>query len=251
MTATQHARPTVAGRPPGPRASRRFGSGRWKTALIVAAGATLLGGAAWALFGSSLFAVRSVQLSGLGPIPRRQVLAAARITIGTPLISVDTNAIARRVDRLTLVQSAQVRRSWPDAIVITTVPRRPVFAVRAGDRYDVMDSYGVILGHEPRPGGGLVLLTAQGMSASALRGDAGVRAAGTVVRTLPAWLRLRLTEVRTRGAVVILILRPGLEVVWGTAASEAAKAETLAVLMRTKAAYYDVSDPHSAVTGGH
>jgi cell division protein FtsQ len=253
VTATEQSSRTARspGRPRGPRPTRRLRSARLKITLAVAGGAALLGGAAWALFGSSLFAVRSVQLSGLGPISREQVLAAARITIGTPLITVNTNAIARRVDRLTLVQSAQVRRSWPDAIVIKTVPRSPVFAVRAGDRYDVMDSYGVILGHERKPGSGLVLLKAQVKFVAALRGNVGVRAAGTVVRRLPAWLRRRLAAVRTQGAVVILILRPRITVVWGTAAWETEKAESLAVLLPTKATYYDVSDPQSAVTGGH
>jgi len=38
-------------------------------------------------------------------------------------------------------------------------------------------------------------------------------------------------------------------VVWGSAADAAAKAAEVAVLLRSKATYLDVSDPGSAVTG--
>ncbi len=220
----------------------------WKTAFFVLAAVALVVGIAWGLLGSSFLVVRSVRITGLGPMPRQQVLAAARVRIGTPLIRVDTGAVARRVARLTLVQSASVRRSWPNAIVITMVRRTPLFAVRAGRRYNVLDGYGVVLGHISRPGDGLVLLRPADQGTT-VRGSAVVRAAGIVVRGLPAWLRHKLTAVRTRGSVVILMLRPGITVVWGGVARAAAKAQEVAVLLRTKATYYDVSDPQSATTG--
>ncbi len=150
-----------------------------------------------------------------------------------------------------VVRSVQVGgRSWPDSIVIAVVPRAPTFLVRAGRGYEVIDSYGVVLGHAPWPHAGLVLLTAPAWPATALRGNSAVLAAGAVVRRLPGWLRHRLAEVRVRqGSNVILILRPRITVVWGGAARAAAKAAELAVLVRTKATYFDVSDPGSAVTG--
>ena len=229
---------------------RRRGPDPWKTSFFVVAVVALVGGVAWALLGSSFFVVRSVQVSGAGSIPRQQVLAAARVKIGTPLIRVDTAAVARRVDKITHVQSASVRRSWPDSIVIALVPRTPTFLVRTGRGYDVIDSYGVVLGAAARPRAELVLLRAPARPVSALRGDAGVLAAGAVVRGLPGWLRHKLAEVRVRqGSDVILMLRPRVTVVWGSAARGAAKAAEVAVLLRTNATYFDVSDPGSAVTG--
>lgn len=222
----------------------------WKTSFFVVAVVALAGGVAWALLGSSFFVVRSVQVSGTGSIPRQKVLAAARVAIGAPLIRVDAAAIARRVDKVTRVQSASVRRSWPDSIVIDVVPRRPTFLVPAGRGYDVIDSYGVVLGRAPWPRGGLVLLKAPAGSVAALRGNDAVLAAGAVVRRLPGWLRRRLAEVKVRqGSRVILILRPRVTIVWGDATRAAAKSAEIGVLLRTKATYYDVSDPGSAVTG--
>jgi cell division protein FtsQ len=222
----------------------------WKTSFFVVAVVALVGGVAWALLGSSFFVVRSVRVSGAGSISRQRVLGAARVKMGTPLIRVDAAEVARRVDKITRVQSATVRRSWPDSIVIEVVRRRPTFLVRIGRGYDVIDSYGVVLGRATGPRPGLVPLRAPTGSASALRGNAAVLAAGAVVRRLPGWLRHKLADVRVRqGSGVMLILRPRITVVWGTAARAAAKAAEVAVLLRTKATYYDVSDPGSAVTG--
>jgi cell division protein FtsQ len=232
----------------GARSSRRD---PWRAAFFVVAVVALIGGVAWALLGSSLFVVRSVQVLGAGQVPRDKVLAAAAIRIGTPLVRVDTSAVARRVAEITQVQSVRVRTSWPDAVVIMTVPRTAVFAVRAGRRYDVMDSYGVILGRTVRPRAGLVLLKSPPAPAAALRGNAAVFAAGTVIRHLPAWLRHRVRAVRAASAArVILILRGGVTVIWGGTGRGAAKAEEVALLLRTRTTYVDVSDPQSAVTGG-
>ena len=49
---------------------------------------------------------------------------------------------------------------------------------------------------------------------------------------------------------VTLNLRKGITVVWGGTGRPAAKTAELAILMRTNAATYDVSDPDTAVTGG-
>ncbi len=108
---------------------------RWKAAFFLLAAVALVGGVTWALLGSSLFVVRSVQVydpgnSRLGlpgfaamPMPRHQVRVATGIKNGTPLIRVDTAVVRHQVAAITAVQSVTVRRSWPDAVVISVVPR--------------------------------------------------------------------------------------------------------------------------------
>ena len=66
-----------------------------------------------------------VSVTGTGAVPRAEVLRAAGIKPGTPLARVDTAAVARRVERITQVLSAQVSRSWPDTVVITVRERTP------------------------------------------------------------------------------------------------------------------------------
>ena len=229
---------------------RRRRPDSWKTWFFVVAAFALAGGVGWALLGSSFLVVRSVQVTGLGAIPREKVIAAARVRIGTPLIRVDTAAVAHRIELITQVQSASVRRSWPDSVMINVVPRRPTFGVRAGRGYEVIDSYGVVLGRTHRLSSRLVLLKVPSARVAALRGSEAVATAGAVVRRLPGWLRHRLRVVRAEGgARIILVLRAGITVVWGGADRAAAKAEEVAVLLRTKARYFDVSDPGSAITG--
>ncbi len=231
-------------------AERRGRHDPWKAAFFGVAAIALVAGVLWALLGSSLFVVRSVQVSG-SAASKARVLAAAKIILGTPLIRLDTAAIARRVSRIRQVQSARVRRSWPDSVVITTVPRTPTFLVRTRRHFTIADSYGVILGRADSRRAGLVLLEKSAdQPATALRKSAAVLAAGAVVRELPGWLRHRVAAVRAAAqARVILKLRHGITVVWGSAAREGAKAEELGVLLRTRATYYDVSDPESAMTG--
>lgn len=178
------------------------------------------------------------------------MLAAAGIKLGTPLIRVDTRIVARRVERITLVQSARVRRSWPDTIVIVIRERTAAFAVPARGGYDVVDGFGVDLAWQrKRPAGLPVLLSPVGPVA-ALRGSQAVFAAGRVLQSLPAGLRQLVTGVRAAGpAAVTLILRGGATVLWGGTDHAVAKAGELVVLLRTRARYYDVSDPGTAVTG--
>lgn len=178
------------------------------------------------------------------------MLAAAGIKLGTPLIRVDTGAVARRVERITLVQSARVRRSWPDTIVIWIRPRTAVFAVPAQGGYDLVDSFGVSLAWKhKRPANLPVLLSPAGPVAS-LRGSQAVLAAGTVLQSLPGRVRQLVTGVRAAGlAAVTLVLRGGATVLWGGTDRAAAKADELVILLRARARYYDVSDPGTAVTG--
>ena len=228
---------------------------RWKVAFFGLAVAALVAGVAWALLGSSFLVVRTVRTTG-SQVPRSTVLAAAGIVLGTPLIRIDTAAIARRVERISQVQSARVTRSWPDSVVIWTRRRTAVFSMRAGTGYDLVDSYGVVLRWSAaRPSGLITLQPATTLAAATgrhgqLRHEPAVIAAGAVVRHLPAWLRTRLAAVRADGpGDVLLILRGGIQVRWGSQGHAREKARVMAILLRTNARYYDVSDPAAAVTG--
>jgi cell division protein FtsQ len=227
----------------------------WKAAFFGLAVLTLLGGVAWALLGSSFLVVRTVRTTG-SQVPRSTVLTAAAIKLGTPLVRIDTGAIARRVERITQVQSARVTLSWPDSVVIWTKRRTAVFMVRAAHGYALVDSYGVVLRRTAARPSGLIALwpgprqVAWTGQDEQLRHEPAVLAAGAVVRDLPAWLRGRMTAVQAGGpAEVILILHGGIRVRWGSPEHGSAKAKEMAILLRTKARYYDVSDPATAVTG--
>lgn len=250
-----------SGRRPGGERGRRD---PWKAAFFGLAAVALVAGVTWALLGSSFLVLRTVRTTG-SAVPRSAVLSAADVRMGTPLIRIDTAAVAHRVERVTQVQAARVTLSWPDGLVIWTKRRTATFALRVAGGYDVLDSYGVVLRRSVTVPLGLLPIRlaparagaaragasqAGAGQAGSFRRDGAVLAAGAAVRTLPAWLRSRVVQVRADGpADVIFVMRGGPVVRWGGPAHAAAKAAEVAVLLRTKARYYDVSDPASAVTG--
>lgn len=116
---------------PKPAAGEAAGQLRtaWKAVFFALAGAAIIAGAAWALLGSRFLVVRSVQVTITGRlVSRAQVVSAAQVPRGRPLIRVNTQAIARRVEQIPQVQSADVSKNWPSTIVITVQSRTPVFA---------------------------------------------------------------------------------------------------------------------------
>ena len=144
---------------PGPGRAGRAGRVGWKPVFFGLAALTIVAGVAWALLGSRFLVVRSVQVTGTGPtVSRAQVIAAAQIPPGLPLIRVDTSTVAHRVGAIRQVQSAQVSRDWPHTIVISVRLRTPVFAVAEPGGYALVDAFGVDLQNSARRPRGFPLL---------------------------------------------------------------------------------------------
>jgi cell division protein FtsQ len=233
---------------PAARAGRRRRRDPWRTAFFGVLVLAILVGAVWALLGSSLLVVRHERVSGNHDLSQASVLAAAGVRPGTPMASVDTGAAARRVEQITQVLSATVARSWPDTLVIRVVLRTPALAVASSGEFALIDGSGVTVRLSARRPAGMPLLS---HPPAQLRGSGGVRAAVTILGRLPRHLRRLIESVSAPSAeTVTFTLRGGITVVWGGASQDAAKAAELAALMRTRARYYDVSDPVTAVTRG-
>jgi cell division protein FtsQ len=229
---------------------RRPGRRRRTVIFTLAAAAVIVAVAIWALLGSSLLVVRSVTVTGAGAVPRAEVLRAAGITPGTPLIRVDTSAVARRVEQITQVQSAQVSRDWPDTVVIAIQERTPVLAVASDGGFALVDRFGVVVSRVARRPAGMVLFVTA-TDPGSLRGSPAVRAAVAVLHELPPQILRQVRSVTAPSPdAVTLSLRQGVTVIWGGPSRSAAKAAELKILMRTKASSYDLSDPYTAVTGG-
>jgi len=239
---------TARRRGPGAGRSRRRPPG--KALLFAVVGGAIVAAMAWALLGSQLLVVRSVQVAGGGrAVPAAQVLAAAHVAHGTPLIRVNTGAIARQVERLRQVQSVQVSKDWPSTVVITVTPRTPVFAVRVAGGYALVDRFGVSIRDVPGQPAGLPLLNVS--PAAALGGNPAVRAAAVVLTELPPQIARKVRDVSaTSSSDVSLTLANGSVVVWGSTAQAKQKAKELTVLMHRHARSYDVSGSGTAVTQG-
>ena len=79
------------------------------------------------------------------------------------------------------MQSAQVSRDWPDAVVITITGRTPALAVASGGGFALVDRFGVVVEPRGQRPAGMVLL-ARHRPAASLRGSPAVRAAVTVLQ---------------------------------------------------------------------
>jgi cell division protein FtsQ len=219
-----------------------------KALLFAVLGTAILAGMAWALLGPRLLVVRSVQVVGAGrAVPAAQVLAAAHVPHGVPLIRVDTGAIARKVEQLRQVQYAVVSKDWPATVVITVQPRTPVFAVRAPGGYAVVDRFGVSISDVASRPPGLPLLSV-GPAVVSLRGDPAVLAAARVLAELPPRVAHRVRAVSAISASdVSVTLASGATVLWGNTGNASVKAKELTLLMRTHGRTYDVSSPGTAM----
>ena len=230
----------------------------WRAAFFALAGVAIIAGVAWALLGDRVFVVRSVSVTGTHLVSPAQVLAAADIPLGTPLMRVNPGAVTRRVESIPKVESVKVTEGWPDHLTIAVTERVPVLAVRMeGGGYDLVDPSGVIVLYEKSKPTRLPLFVTT-LSGSALQGDPGVAAAGAVLRELSPALARTVTTVSAQqlpnGAgfaapaeQVTLSLKGGRTVVWGTPGNGAAKNREIQILFRDRYDYLDVSAPGTAV----
>ena len=234
-------------------AGRRRPRSRWRAAFFVLAGLAIVIGAGWALLGNRVLVVRSVTVTGTRLLSPGQVIVAADVPPGTPLLRVDAGAVARRVDAIPQVASATVTKDWPDRLVIAVTERVPVMAVRmAGGGYDLVDQTGVVVRWAKVQPAALPLLRTS-LPGAALRGSAEVVAAAGVLAELSPWLAGQVTAVQAtplaQGAEqVTLDLRDGKTVQWGSPGDAAQKNREVAILLPGGAHQIDVSVPGTAVT---
>lgn len=219
--------------------------------LFALTAVVILGVMAWALLGSTLLVVRSVRVTGTGrAVSAGQVLAAARVAHGQPLIRVDTAAIARRVEQLRQVQSADVSKDWPSTLVITVRLRKPVFALPVHGGYALVDPFGVSVRVAAIRPSGLPVLIANTTGRS-LRGSPAVRAAAAVLAELPRQVARQVRSVTTGGPNDVSVkLANGAVVIWGGAERGRIKGKELRILMHRHARVYDVSGVGTAMTKG-
>jgi cell division protein FtsQ len=221
----------------------------WRAVFFGLAGLGIVGILAWALLGSRFLVVRSVQVTGTHRVSVAAVIAAADVPDGTPLLRVDTGAVARRVEAIRDVASATVTKSWPDGLTIAVQERVPVFAVRMSRGYDLMDPTGVIVTWAAaRPAGMPEYVTS--LPGNDLRGNADLAASATVLSSLPGWLSRSVAQIwAPEPGQVTIRLSDNVTIVWGSTDRNQQKSQELRILMKqAPAKYYDVSAEGTVVT---
>ncbi|NNN35148.1 FtsQ-type POTRA domain-containing protein [Streptomyces sp. S3(2020)] len=246
----------------GPPPVRRLRVPQPRTIIVLAAVLVLLGaGGVWALYGSQWLRVERVSVSGTGVLTPGQVREAADVPVGSPLISVDIDAIeARLLRKLPRIDSVDVVRSWPHGIGLKVVERTPVLIVEKGGKFVEVDDDGVRFATVSRAPKGVPALeltvSESGSAAASLRRfgeDRLVREAVRVAGDIPAAVAKRARTVKVRSYDDIsLELSDGRTVAWGSGEKGAAKARTLTALLKAApgARYFDVSVPTAPASSG-
>ncbi len=214
--------------------------------LVVVLSVLVIAGGVWVVWFSSWLAVSEVRVGGLSEqaasAGRLQVETAAAIKAGTPVISVDTAASRDRVAQLPWVESVEVYRSWPNAIVVDVVERAPVAVVEEGEVRRGVDASGVLFD----PPGGLWLTD------PIIRGnETAIPEAVAVVATLPEDIERRVRVVQAVSPDDIRLQLGNDSIVrWGNADEGEFKAQVLLSLLPRRAQAYDVSAPQLPTTFG-
>jgi cell division protein FtsQ len=201
--------------------------------------------AIWAVLGSSLFDVRSVQVAGARELPVDEVRAAAAVALGTPMLRLDTKRIEARVAAVPRVATVQVRRVLDGTVWIELSERAPVAIVRRGNGVHLVDATGTDYAAVPLGPPGLPELRVARVGPR----DAATVAALTVLTGLPQPLRAQVLVVTARSpADVVLRLDTGQggdgrEVRWGGVEQGDRKASVLGPLLTQPGKIYDVSSP--------
>ncbi|QEO13188.1 FtsQ-type POTRA domain-containing protein [Agromyces intestinalis] len=220
---------------------------RRRIAWLVAAGSVVLvaGGAVAAAY-SPIMALREVRVEGLVRTPEADVVAAFADQLGTPLALVGSDDVQAALRGFPLIETYAAETVPPGTLVLRIVERTPVGVVETSNGLALVDGAGVVIEKVDERPEGQPLIEAGAVTSE------GFRAAGAVIRSLPASVRPQVVGATAETADdVRLELAGGVSVVWGGADESSTKADVLAALMAASpgASRYDVSAPMNPVVG--
>ncbi|MFD5076599.1 cell division protein FtsQ/DivIB [Streptomyces sp. NPDC058371] len=255
-TAQRGERQKLESGPPRPPRSGRLP--RPRTLIILLLALVLAGaGSVWVLYGSHWLRVEKVSATGMRVLTDRQVREAAEVPVGSPLISVDTDAIEARLrQKLPRIATVDVVRSWPHGIGLKVTERTPVLIVEKGGKFVEVDAEGVRFATVSDAPKGIPTLELTVPRSAGLRRfgtDRLVREAVRVAGDIPADVARETGTVKVRSYDSIsLELSGGRTVAWGSDEKGRAKARTLTALMKAApgARHFDVSTPTAPASSG-
>ncbi len=191
------------------------------------------------LYFTPLMAARGIIVTGIGALTRDEVLDAAHVKPGTPLLQINTDNVADRVAAIRRVASARVQRDYPSALMITIVERIPVVVKDLPDGPHLFDRDGVDFATAPPPPA-LPYIDVDNPGPA----DPSTKAALAVLTALRPEVVAQVSRIAAPSvASITLTLTDGRKVIWGTNDRTEEKAQKLAALLTRPGRIYDVSSP--------
>jgi cell division protein FtsQ len=201
--------------------------------VIVAVGLALI------LYFTPVMSARDIVVTGTGAVTREEVLDAAQVRPGTPLLQINTNQVADRVAAIRRVASARVQRQYPSALRITIVERVPLVVKDFSDGPHLFDRDGVDFATAPPPPALPYIDVADPGP-----GDPATKAALAVLLALRPEVEGQVGRIAAPSvSSITLTLGDGRVVIWGSTDRAEEKAEKLAALLTQPGRTYDISSP--------
>jgi hypothetical protein len=254
--------------------TREQGRRRLRVLAVLAGGTALLVGLWLVAFHSPLFAARAITVVGAVNETPAEVVQASGLASHPPLLSLNTGAVARAVERMPWVRGATVSVHWPDGVRIVVHEETPRLAVAvAGGQWAEVASDGRVLTVTAARPAGLLTFVGAGAGAAAAGGAGGAAPAAVtltpgmtlgpqdaaglaVASTLPPSFVAQVTGVTVEsGGWVQLTMTTPILVDIGNATQLPAKYEDVSALLAGATLHtgdvIDVSVPQApTVTGG-
>lgn len=224
--------------------SRRFIVG----SLLVAA--MFIGASGWLLGWSSFLIVKQIDVIGLSvdsPLKTQDVISLSGVWVGEPMARVSGASIRRALAQVPRIGSVALVRKWPYRVVLIVKERVPVAGVVKGNQFSLIDSQSKIYG--------TVSVLPIGLPIIAVTGDfrTGLKTAMSVIDYLPEGIKRQVIRLDSSGADgLVLTLRRGARVIWGSSEDLAVKSRVLSTLLigagAVKIKVFDVSAPYAPTT---
>jgi cell division protein FtsQ len=209
------------------------GAARFRSPAVLAiAGVIALGIGAWVVLNSAFFAIREVRVLGAQEMPAEEIRRLAAVRTGENLITLETGAVVSRLEEHPRIDHAVVERDLPSTVVIRVIERRPSGWLRDPNGVVVLGGDGIVLNRSNNPVPGLPDIGVwPDVLAPGQRVD-GLRDALHVTSFMPSGVLRQIESVASEGSDLVLRLRAGGSVLYGSSALVRAKNRALEGLLR-------------------
>lgn len=234
--------PTLAGRAGTQHDpfTTRVQSLRLRRRFLAFALVSALAAFAWSISYAPWAVYRNVEVAGASKAQAVQLRPMGQDLMGQPILFSDTAELRAEAEKLPLVRSAQIERSWTGTLTIRVSERKPALRQKVGSQWRLIDRDAVVLGTSTKPPGLPELIA---------KDQPSIKAAVAVLTDFPKELAIVKITAQGTNNVVIYTAEHG-TVRWGSAEGGARKAEVLRGLISTKAKIYDVTAPETPSMAG-
>jgi len=207
---------------------------------------TLITGGVYVLYRTPVLGLQQLEVNtatgDLTSDVRASVSSAAGIQPGTPLISIDLNAVRANALAVPQIATAQVSRRWPHTVVILISQRIPMAVTTANGATWLLDTGGVPylkVAAADVPAGLLnIALATPGPK------DPATLAALAVIGAIKAPMKAAVASVTALSAYhIVLLLKDGRSVIWGSPENGPRKMQILPAVLSQPGRTFDISDP--------